>query len=221
MVWSAVKANFTGDTMKIETLTVGSFSMNCYLVVDEDSGEAILIDPGAESDRLIDKIEGDGLDLKYIINTHCHIDHAAEVAQVMNHFKVPFYIHHGDLDLLNSLKEQGTFFGISVGEAPKVTKFVEDGNQLTFGNKTCLVIHTPGHSPGGISIKIDTSVFVGDCLFLNSIGRTDLPGGDYSQLINTIRTKLLSLDEATTVYPGHGPPTTIGRECRYNPFLNE
>ena len=207
--------------MKIETLTVGAFAMNCYLVIDEDNREAILIDPGAEADRLIEKIEGEGLNLKYIINTHCHIDHAAEVARVMNHFKAPFYIHKGDLDLLNSLKDQGTYFGISVGETPQVTKFVEDSDQLVFGDNTCLVIHTPGHSPGGISIEIDSTVFVGDCLLLDSIGRTDLPGGDYNQLINSIRTKLLSLDDAITVYPGHGPPTTIGRERRYNPFLNE
>jgi len=207
--------------MRIETLTVGSFAMNCYLIFDEDSRDAIYIDPGSESDRLIKKIEEANLNLKYIINTHCHIDHAAEVSQVKNYFKVPFYIHNGDLNLLNSLKEQGTFFGISVGEIPQDIEFVEDGDQLALGNDTCLIIHTPGHSPGGISIKFNSDVFVGDCLFLDSIGRTDLPGGNYDQLLNSIRTRLLSLDDATTIYPGHGPSTTIGRERQYNPFLHE
>lgn len=206
--------------MKIETITVGGFAMNSYLLIDEDSGEAIYIDPGAEADRLIQKAEDEEISLKFIINTHCHIDHAAEVEQVMNHFNIPFYIHNGDLGLLNSLKEQGSYFGIAVEGTPQVSKFLEDGDKLTVGSSDCLVIHTPGHSPGGISIKVGSNVFVGDCLFLDSIGRTDLPGGDYDQLINSIRTRLLSLDDATKVYPGHGPPTTIGRERQYNPFLN-
>ncbi len=200
---------------------MGSFAMNCYLVCDEDSREAIFIDPGAEAERLIDEVEKENLNLKYIINTHCHIDHTAEVDKVMNHFNLPFHMHEGDIGLLKSLKEQGSFFGISVGEIPQSIKFVEDGNHLLIGDRKCTIIHTPGHSPGGISIKIDSDVFVGDCLFLDSIGRTDLPGGDYEQLINSIRTRLLSLDDATIVYPGHGPPTTIGRERQHNPFLHE
>ncbi len=205
--------------MKIETITVGSFAMNCYLVMDPENGEAIYIDPGAEADFLIEKISQMDLQLKYVINTHCHVDHTAEVSRVINYFKVPFYIHRGDLSLLDTLQEQGKFFGMNVQEIPKITNFLEDGNSLDFGKLTAMILHTPGHSPGGISIKIDNSVFVGDCLFMDSIGRTDLPGGDYNQLISSIKTKLLALDDSITVYPGHGPATTIGRERENNPFL--
>jgi len=205
--------------MKIETFPVSSFGMNCYLVADPESGEAIYIDPGAETDLLIDNIAKMDLDLKFIINTHCHVDHVAEASRVINHFKVPFYIHQDDLPLLDNLKEQGSFFGLDVQETPKITDFVNDGDSFDFGNLTASILHTPGHSPGGISIKIDNSVFVGDCLFMDSIGRTDLPGGNYDQLISSINEKLLTLDDTTVVYPGHGPATTIGREREKNPFL--
>ena len=205
--------------MKIEVIPVSSFAMNCYLVVDPESGEAIYIDPGAEAEMLIEKIQKQGLTLKFVINTHCHVDHTAEVSRVINHFKVPFYIHRGDLPLLDILQEQGKFFGLKVQARPQVTDFVEDGDLIEFGKLTALILYTPGHSPGGISIQIKDSVFVGDCLFMDSIGRTDLPGGDYDQLISSIKTKLLILDDLTIVYPGHGPATTIGRERENNPFL--
>ena len=202
-------------------ITVGSFAMNCYLITDPETGEAVFIDPGAESDRLINRISHDDLNLKFIINTHCHIDHTAEVSKIIDHFKVPFYIHKGELPLLEILQEQGEFFGIPVHGVPNVTEFIEDTQTIEMGNHHLKILHTPGHSPGGISILLDESVFVGDCLFLDSIGRTDLLGGDYNQLLTSIRTKLLSLEDSTTVYPGHGPATTIGRERENNPFLKE
>jgi glyoxylase-like metal-dependent hydrolase (beta-lactamase superfamily II) len=205
--------------MRIETITVGGFAMNCYLVIDEESGEAIYIDPGAEAEHLIEKVSELGVTPKFIINTHCHIDHTAEVASVKNHFNIPFYIHKSELSLLDSLKDQGNFFGVDVLGIPEVTDYVDEGDTLNFGTKQITIFHTPGHSPGGISIKIDNSVFVGDCLFMDSIGRTDLPGGNYEQLIGSIKTKLLTLEDSTNVYPGHGPSTTIGRERLHNPFL--
>jgi len=205
--------------MNVETITVGSFAMNCYLLSDSDSKQAVLIDPGAESDRLIDEISARDLNLKFIINTHCHIDHTAEVSSIINHFKVPFYIHRAELPLLKNLKEQGDFFGLPVLEIPTVSDYVEDNQSLEFGNTKMKILHTPGHSPGGISILIKDSVFVGDCLFFDSIGRTDLLGGNYDQLITSIKTKLLTLDDSTIVYPGHGQSTTIGRERMNNPFL--
>ena len=205
--------------MKIETFPVSSFGMNCYLVSDSESGAAIYIDPGAEADMLIENISNMNLNLKFIINTHCHIDHVAEASKVIDHFQIPFYIHKGDLPLLDNLREQGKFFGLNVQEIPKITEFVNDGDSFNFGKLTASVLHTPGHSPGGISIKIENSVFVGDCLFMDSIGRTDLPGGNYTQLMKSIQDKLLTLDDSTIVYPGHGPATTIGRERKNNPFL--
>lgn len=207
--------------MIIETITVGSFAMNCYLIIEPESKEAVYIDPGADSDVLIEKLSSRDLDLKFIINTHCHIDHTAEVSKVINHFKVPFYIHRGDLPLLENLKEQGEFFGIPVHEIPKVTDFVEDQQEFEFGNLKMEILHTPGHSPGGISLLIKDTVIVGDCLFMDSIGRTDLLGGNYNQLLTSIKTKLLTLEDSTIVYPGHGPATTIGRERKQNPFLQQ
>lgn len=208
------------NELKIETITVGAFAMNSFLLMDPQSNEAIFIDPGGEADKLIKAVESKNLNLKCIINTHCHIDHVAELSIVKKHFDVPFYIHRGDLSLLDNLKEQGGYFGIHIEGIPEVTSFLEDGDHIQFGKFKGTILHTPGHSPGSISILIGDHVFVGDVLFLDSIGRTDLPGGDYDQLISTIRTKLFTLNDGTTVYPGHGPNTSIARERQYNPFFN-
>ncbi len=205
--------------MKIETLTVGSFAMNSYLVMDTASRESLFIDPGAESDRLIRKANELEADVRFVLNTHCHIDHAAEIATVIKAFKAPYLIHQADLSLLHSLKDQGTFFGIPVSEIPEVSRYVQHGDILKLGKLECVILHTPGHSPGGISVLIEGAVFVGDCLFYDSIGRTDLPGGNYDQLIRSITANLLTLPDSTTVYPGHGPATSVGREKANNPFL--
>jgi glyoxylase-like metal-dependent hydrolase (beta-lactamase superfamily II) len=206
--------------MRITTITVGPFAMNCYLVGDEVTRQAIIIDPGAESKRLIEKITSDHWQLLYIVNTHCHIDHTAEAGVIQKHFKIPFYIHKQELPLLDSLIEQGELFGITVKEIPVVSSFLQDGDKLQVGQLNGTVLYTPGHSPGGISLLFGNHVFVGDCLFQDSIGRTDLYGGNYEQLIESITNKLLSLNDNTKVYSGHGPATTIGRERKYNPFLN-
>jgi glyoxylase-like metal-dependent hydrolase (beta-lactamase superfamily II) len=205
--------------MRISTITVGPFAMNCYLLGDVITRQAILIDPGAESERLIEAVDRDHWQLLYIVNTHCHIDHAAEAGIVQRHFKIPFYMHQQESPLLDSLAAQGELFGIKVKELPEVTSFLRDGQSLQVGSLSGSVLHTPGHSPGGISLLFGRHVFVGDCLFLDSIGRTDLFGGNYEQLINSIVTKLLPLNDDTIVYSGHGPETTIGRERKYNPFL--
>lgn len=205
--------------MHIETITVGAFAMNCYLLSDPDTSEAIYIDPGAEAERLIEKVTDAGVRLKYIINTHCHIDHAAEVKRVQQHFDVPYYIHEEELPLLKMLPEQGEMFGMPIAGIPSVDSYLKDGDLIEFGTVKGIILHTPGHSPGGISLLFNQNVFVGDCLFLDSIGRTDLHKGDYEQLITSIKTKLLTLDEQNRVYPGHGPSTTIGREKLHNPFL--
>ena len=205
--------------MRIETITVGPFAMNCYILIDEDTRQAIIIDPGAEAGRLIKNIEKKHLNLIYIINTHCHIDHAGEAGKIQQYFDIPFYIHEQELPLLRSLPDQGRLFGITVEKIPEVTAFLKDGDTLQFGGITGTVLYTPGHTPGGISFLFGDDVFVGDCLFMDSIGRTDLYGGDHEQLIGSITNKLLSLKDDTRVYSGHGPNSTIGRERRSNPFL--
>ena len=207
--------------MQIEVLTVGMFAMNCYLIIDTNTSEAIFIDPGDEAERLIKKVEEKEVDVKYIVNTHCHIDHIAEVHRIQDHFKIPFYIHKEEVDLLNILPEQATMFGLEDPKIPTVTDYFVEGDQIKFGKITGKVLHTPGHSPGGISLLFDNHVFVGDSLFMDSIGRTDLYMANYDQLMESIKTKLLNLEDGTEVFPGHGPSTTIGREKRYNPFLQE
>ena len=194
--------------------------MNCYLLADGDTRQAIIIDPGAESGRLIEKISREQLQLLYMVNTHCHIDHTAEAGDIQKHFKIPFYIHQQESPLLDSLRQQGELFGIAVKEIPVVSSYLQDGDTLQVGQLNGTVLYTPGHTPGGISLLFGKHVFVGDTLFRDSIGRTDLYGGNYEQLIGSITGKLLSLSDDTKVYSGHGPATTIGHERKYNPFLD-
>jgi hydroxyacylglutathione hydrolase len=195
--------------------------MNSYLVSDPDKAEAIFIDPGAETKRLIKKVKELNLKIRSIITTHCHIDHIADSILIQEHFNVPYYIHEEDLPLLESLPEQALSLGLQYSGIPKNVNFIKEGDIINFGNLVAKILHTPGHSPGGISVLFGQHVFVGDLLFKDSIGRSDLYKGNYDQLITSIKTKLLVLDENTIVYPGHGSATSIGREKRKNPFLQE
>ena len=205
----------------INIITVGPFSMNSYIVNDPDTKDAIFIDPGTEAKRLIHKVEELKVDPKFIIITHCHIDHIADSILIQEHFDIPFYIHEEELPLLESLPEQALSLGLSHSGIPKSVKFIKEGSQIKFGHLTAKIIHTPGHSPGGISVLFTGHIFVGDLLFKDSIGRSDLYKGNFDQIIHSIKTKLLKLDDDTKVYPGHGPVTTIGREKKKNPFLQE
>jgi glyoxylase-like metal-dependent hydrolase (beta-lactamase superfamily II) len=211
--------NSMSDMIYIETLTVGTFAMNSYVLTDTTTNECILIDPGAESQRIIQHIESRGINLNSIINTHCHIDHVAELAVVQNHFKVPFYIHEEEKPLLDGLSEQGAFFAIETKGIPDIAGYLNEGDQIEVGKLHGNVFHTPGHSPGSLSFCFDKHMFVGDCIFMDSIGRTDLYKGDYDLLIDSIQTKILNLPTETVLYPGHGPVTTVGRERDHNPFL--
>lgn len=206
--------------MKIHQIVVGPFEMNCYIVAEENYPDCILIDPGDDIEAIIKHIEKNNLKPKRIINTHCHIDHARKVSDIQNYFNAPFHIGEDDTPLLETLKDQGMLFGLDTSEIPKVDRFLKDGDTFKLVEKTFHILHTPGHSPGSISILVDNHLFVGDVLFKDSIGRTDLYGGNYDILIQSIKNKLLVLPDATIVYCGHGPRTTIGRERKYNPFLN-
>ncbi len=207
--------------MEIETIPVGPLQVNCYIISDPDSLEAIIIDPGSEADRLIAHIEKQKLNLKSIINTHCHIDHAAEAKTIQEHFNIPFLIHENELPLLDTLKASGGMFGITVAGTPSTSDFLQQDQTIFIGKYEGKILFTPGHSPGGISFYITNHIFVGDCLFRDSIGRTDLPGGNFEQLISSIKNELFTMDDTTIVHPGHGLETTIGYEKQYNPFLNE
>lgn len=206
--------------MRVFDIVVGPFEMNSYLVAEDDHPECIIIDPGDEPEELIKAIKKNKLKPVRIINTHNHIDHARHASVIQKHFDVPFQICEADLPLLESIKDQGVIFGLDASEVPKVSSFLKDGDQFKLVNAEFLILHTPGHSPGSISIYTKGHVFVGDVLFKDSIGRTDLYGGNYDVLMNSIREKLMTLPEKTIVYSGHGPTTTIGQEKESNPFIN-
>ncbi len=205
--------------MIINNIVVGPLEVNCYILGCEDTKEAAIIDPGDNADEIIKAIEKADLKPVYIINTHAHFDHIGGVRAVQDHFNIDFLLHEEDLFLINNASTQARAFGLDPIPKPNVNKFVNNGDKISLGNKVIDVIHTPGHSPGCVCYLIDNNVFVGDTLFAGSIGRTDLPGGSYETLINSIKEKLLPLGDSTVVYPGHGPSTTIENEKEHNPFL--
>ena len=201
--------------------TVGPFAENSYFLVDVESRESIAIDPGDEAPRLLALVRRHGLIVRYILNTHGHLDHVGAVAELKVATGAPFHIHRGDLDLLESLPMQAALFGLRPPAVPAVDGFLSEGSAFVFGRDPHRVdvLETPGHTPGGVTLRVASKVFVGDALFAGSIGRTDLPGGDHDTLMRSIRARLLALPDETEVYSGHGPATTIGSERRTNPFL--
>jgi glyoxylase-like metal-dependent hydrolase (beta-lactamase superfamily II) len=179
-----------------------------------------VIDPGGEAD-ILKMLNAHKLTVKYLIHTHGHLDHVSATAAIQQETGAPVLIHEADQILLDNLTLQGTMFGLTAPPAPTVDRHICEGDRIDWGQHTLSVIETPGHSPGGVCLHLEGEkiLFAGDTLFQDSIGRTDLWGGDYEQLLDSIREKLWQLDDDTIVCPGHGPRTTIGREKRENPFL--
>ncbi|MCD5390691.1 MBL fold metallo-hydrolase [candidate division NPL-UPA2 bacterium] len=206
--------------MFIKSMVVGPLEANCYLVTDEETKEAIIIDPGAEGEKIRRLIEKGGLVPAYIVNTHGHIDHIGANGYLKEKLKdIKISIHPADAQMLiNPLQNLASFAG-EVNHSPQADLMLEDGYEINLGKLSLKVIHTPGHTPGGICLAIEGKVFTGDTLFAGSVGRTDLPGGSMDSLCRSIREKLLTLPDETIVYPGHGPLSTIGRERENNPFV--
>lgn len=200
----------------IKKVVVGYLETNCYIFADLDSKEAALIDPGSNGGGIISEVEKYGLNIKRIINTHGHGDHISSNGK----FKAPIYIHKLDADFLGNAKlNLSASFGLAI-KSPSANHLLEDGDIIKIGGFELKVLHTPGHTPGSISLLSDGVVFSGDTLFMGGIGRTDFVYGSEEKLINSIKEKLFVLDEETVVYPGHGPSSTIGKEKRENPFVN-
>ncbi len=200
-------------------MEVGNLMSNCYIVGCQDTSEAVVIDPGAEPDTILAVLEENNLKVKYIINTHGHVDHVGANEPVKKATNADILIHKGDAPLFsNSQENLSMYVGGELLLSPP-ERLLEEGDTITFGNITLKVIHTPGHTRGGISLHGDQVVFTGDTLFAGSIGRTDLPGGDYQQIISSIKEKILPLGDDIKVYPGHGPVSTVAREKKTNPFL--
>jgi len=210
----------TAATLFLDSLTVGPLAVNCYLVGDAHTRQVAIIDPGDDAADILALVKHHGLTVTAIINTHAHCDHLGALPQVKAQTSAPFLLHRAELPLLNTAHLQAlALMGRRLPALPGPDRFLQDGDTIPIGQQTLTVIHTPGHSPGGISLLVNSMVFTGDTLFAGGIGRTDFPGGDYDTLIASIRNRLLSLPDETVVYSGHGPVTTIGNERRYNPFL--
>lgn len=207
--------------MIIEILVGGSFFTNCYIVGDEDTKEAILIDPGSQVEEALELIENLGLKVDKIINTHAHIDHICGVELAKKALGAKFYLHEKEMPVLEDMPmAKRRFPEFSWAEVPEVDHFLEEGDEVTVGSHTAKIVHTPGHTWGSICLIFEGHVFDGDALFAGSVGRVDLTGGSsMEELVNSIKTKLLTLPPDTRVYSGHGPVTTIEIEARSNPFL--
>jgi glyoxylase-like metal-dependent hydrolase (beta-lactamase superfamily II) len=205
--------------VNVRTITVGAFQENSYLVIDEDSQHAVIVDPGGEGQRLVGEIERSKATLDAIWITHAHVDHVGAVASVKERWNVPVYLHPLDRRLYEAAGRQAEVYGLPFEEPPTPDRDFADGQKLKLGDSEMTVMHAPGHSPGHVVIHGDGVALVGDCLFAGSIGRTDLPMSNPQQLAESLK-KIAALPPATVVYPGHGPETTIGEERLSNPFLN-
>lgn len=204
-----------------EILPVGLLECNCSVFGDETSREGLVVDPGDQIDDVLEIIERHGLHLKAIIITHAHIDHIGGAQKLKQATGAPVYMNLNDMELQKGLDRQAAWLGVEPPEPVAIDAPARDGDRLLIGATELLVLHTPGHTQGSISLWIpaEEKLVAGDTLFRDSIGRTDLPGGDGRQILRSIHDKLLPLPEQTVVIPGHGAKTTIGREKRENHFL--
>ena len=207
--------------MIIKTLAVGPIMANCFILGCEETLEAAVVDPGDDADRILHSLAESSLTVKFIINTHGHFDHVGANKRLHEVTGAPILIHPLDAPMLNQLSASASAWGLSADNSPEPDRKIDDGDKISFGDITLTVIHTPGHTPGGISLHAGKDVFVGDTLFAGSIGRTDFPGGSFETLRESIQKKLFKLDDEVRVHTGHGPSTTIGDEKRSNPFVGE
>jgi glyoxylase-like metal-dependent hydrolase (beta-lactamase superfamily II) len=204
--------------MKFAERTVGVFQENAYLVVDETTKHAVLIDPGAEPDQIVSMVRDSGATLDAIWLTHAHLDHIGAVAAVRRKWKVPVHLHPDDLPLFERATGQAAFYGLPFEQPENPDVALSDGDLLSVGSLRFEVLHTPGHSPGHVVFKHDGQLFGGDLLFAGSIGRTDLPLSNQRSMESSLA-RICELDDSTVVHPGHGPSVTVGHERATNPFL--
>lgn len=206
----------------LDSIIVGPLQTNCYIIVLISTNTGIIIDPGDEPEKILKVIEEKkDLKVKYIFHTHSHIDHINGTGIIKGKTSAKTYLHYDDISLYKNVKTQGEQFGIKVNNQPLIDEFYKDGDKIVIDGITFEVIHTPGHTPGSVCLKVFDILFTGDTLFNMGIGRTDLWGGSYTDLMTSIKEKLFTLKDETNVFPGHGLETTIGYEKRNNPFFEK
>ncbi|HEX5010249.1 MAG TPA: MBL fold metallo-hydrolase [Planctomycetota bacterium] len=209
--------------MQLQTFPVGPFQCNCSVLTDPASGTAVVVDPGDEAKAIAEVITSAGLRLTHVLHTHAHVDHVGGTAELKRRSGGTTWLHKGDQWLAENLATQCAMIGLPVPETPPIDRWLEEGTRVDFAGAALETLHTPGHTPGSCCFVLAAHgrqlLFAGDTLFAGSIGRTDLWGGDTSQIMSSLRGKLLALDDDTEVVAGHGPGTSIGRERRGNPFL--
>jgi hydroxyacylglutathione hydrolase len=207
--------------MILDTFPTGPLQSNCTILGDEESGEAIVVDPGDEADRINRRLIKLGLKLKQILLTHAHLDHVGAAADLKKLTGAPIFLNEDDLPLLATVREQASWLGMRPPETATPDEYLSDGRIVGLERYPAQVLATPGHTQGGVCFYFESLklLIAGDTLFAGGIGRTDLPGGDYSQIIHSIQSRLMALPDDTKVITGHGSSTTIGIERRTNPFL--
>jgi len=209
----------TSSKLQVEQLVVGPLDSNCFIVWDDQIKQGVVIDSGDDADKILNRIKELGIEIKAILVTHGHFDHVGAVAPLKRELNVEFLAHKDDLFFIEDGENAARRWGVMIEQPPKPDRFIKDGDTIEVGNYELEVLHTPGHSPGGVSFLHDRMVFGGDTLFQSSIGRTDFRKGSFEELEKSIKTRLYTLPDDTIVYTGHGPTTTIGEEKRYNLFV--
>lgn len=208
--------------MILEQMPLGPLQCNCSILGDEKTGEAIIIDPGDEAPKILEILQQHQLKAKYILHTHAHFDHLGATQGVYDKTHSEVCLHREDMFLYENVAMQCALFGFAAKPVPAITHFLNQGDVISFGEYKIDVLHTPGHTPGSMSFHLKGDIpllFTGDTLFMQSIGRTDLWGGDFNLMMKSIQDKLLQFDDDTIVHPGHGPSSSIGFERKENPFL--
>jgi hydroxyacylglutathione hydrolase len=205
--------------MKYENVIVGALETNCYLIYCEETLECAVMDPGAEPEKIFRAIHENNLKPVVLINTHGHVDHVGANKDIKERYDIPILIHSADVPILRSILQSGLSLFLGAKASPPPDRLLEEGDEVKIGTCSLKVIHTPGHSPGCLCFVQDGLLFSGDTLFCGGVGRTDLPGGSWENMIKSIRNKILTLSDETLVFPGHGPYTTIGQERLMNPFI--
>jgi hydroxyacylglutathione hydrolase len=205
--------------MKYEMVVVGALETNCYLVYCKETLECAVVDPGADPERIIRQIAELGLKPVILINTHGHVDHVGANLDIKTKYDIPLCIHSSDSKMLNNILATAMGLFLGAKKSPEPDRFLEDGDSIPIGKSHLKVIHTPGHSPGSISLSGDGFLLSGDLLFYGGVGRTDLPGGSWSVLEESIRSRIFTFPDDTIVLPGHGPSTSVGQEKMANPFI--